>query len=56
MKKGDAQQAISELNNAANKEYSEVATLVSEPAFGGLRDNAEFKKVVERVRDNAAGK
>jgi len=56
MKKGDAAQAISELNDAASKGYSEVATLVTEPALGGLMDNADFRKIVERVRANGVAK
>jgi hypothetical protein len=56
VKKGDTQQAITDLNNAAAKGYSEVATLVTEPAFGGLRDNAYFRKIVEKVRANGVAK
>ena len=56
MKKGDAQLAIAELNDAANNGYSEVGTLVNEPALGGLRNNADFRKVLEKVRANRVAK
>jgi hypothetical protein len=52
MKNGDQAHAISSLSDAASAGYSEVATLISNPVFTNIRDDARFKEAVSRVWDN----
>ena len=54
MKKGNTQQAIASLNEAASFGFSDVAQLTTDPAFSTLHEDAGFKNVVGRVRVNAA--
>ncbi|HXS36252.1 MAG TPA: hypothetical protein VN721_06095 [Flavipsychrobacter sp.] len=56
MKKGNEQQAISSLNEAASLGYSDVSQLTTEPAFSSLQNNADFKNVVDKVAKNYTGK
>ena len=53
MKKGEQQQAISSLNEAAANGYSELTSLISDPVFSSLQNNEAYKKVVKIVRANA---
>ncbi len=52
MKKGNPQQAIMSLNDAAALAYTDVSQLVTDPAFSSLQGDAAFKKVLEKVRAN----
>ncbi len=56
MKKGDQQQAISSLNEAASLGYSDVSLLIAEPAFNSLQNTVDFKKIVDKVVKNYSGK
>ncbi len=56
MKQGNAQQAISSLNEAALLGYSEVSQLINDPSFNSLHDDAAFKNVVIKVRENNTSK
>ncbi len=52
MKKGNPQQAISSLNEAVSSGYSEVSTLITDPSFNSLKDDAVFKNIVIKVQAN----
>ena len=52
MKKGNPPLALKALETAAQKGYSEIATLITEPAFTGLKDDAAFKGILTKVREN----
>jgi len=56
MEKGDRQQAITALNDAASLGYTEVSKLVTDPAFVSLRDDEVFNKVVNKVVENYTSK
>jgi hypothetical protein len=55
IKGNNTKQAIASLTEAASLGYSEVATLLSEPAFSALHGDAEFIKVVGSIRRNYSG-
>ncbi len=52
MKKGNPPLALKALENAAQKGYSEIATLITEPAFAGFKDDVTFKGILMKVREN----
>ncbi len=52
MKKGNPPLALKALEAAAQKGYSEIATLITEPAFAGIKDDAAFKDILTKVREN----
>ena len=52
IKKGNRQQAISSLNEAASSGFSDVSQLVTDPAFTGLQGEAVFKSIVTKVTEN----
>ena len=52
MKKGNPQMAIASLDEAAKLGYSEVATLLADPAFSTLQNDPGFKDVISKVRAN----
>lgn len=52
MKKGNPQQAIASLNDAADLSYTDVSQLITDPAFSSLQGDEAFKKVLEKVRTN----
>ena len=56
MKKGNPQQAIASLKEAASLGYSEVAQLITDPVFSGLQGDEGFKSVVNKARENNSGK
>ncbi len=56
IKKGDAEAALTALNEAATLGYSDIAQLINEAAFAGLQKDVAFQQVVERVRNNHLGK
>lgn len=50
--KGDKVHTIQALNEAAALGYSEPATVVSDPLFAVLKDDPEFKSVVNKIKVN----
>ena len=50
--KGDRAHTIESLNEAAALGYSEPATVVSDPLFAVLKDDPEFKSVVNKIKVN----
>ena len=50
MKKGNQQQAISSLNEAASAGFNDISQLITDPAFSSLQNDAGFKKVENKVR------
>ena len=52
MQAGDQNAAIASLNESVSLGFNEVAKLLSDPAFSGLHDDARFKKVVDKAREN----
>jgi Flp pilus assembly protein TadD len=52
IKKGNAQQAVSSLNEAASLGYSDLAQLMTEPLFLPLHDDETFKKIATCVGVN----
>ncbi len=56
VKTGNQMHAIASLNEAATLGYSEVGQLTDNPVFGGIKDDAAFRKVVEKVQENYASK
>ena len=53
MEKGDKAQAMSSLREAAALGYSEVITLLADPAFSGMSGDASFNSIVNSVRKNS---
>ncbi len=56
MGKGNTTPALASLREATKLGYSEVAELLTEPAFQRLQNDAAFKDIVGRARDNNTGK
>jgi len=52
MQKGDAQKAIASLNEAASLGYNDVGQLTTDPAFKSLHNDAGYKQVMNRVKEN----
>jgi len=56
MKSGNRKQAIYSLNEAASLGFSDVLQLMTDAAFTDLRDDAGFKDVAAKVRENYSAK
>ena len=52
MKKGNTSQAIAVLKEAAVLGYSDLGQLMTDPAFGGIKEDAAFNDVVKKVKSN----
>ena len=53
-RRGDSRQTIAALNEAAGLGYSEVVTLMTEPAFEALHSTTEFQIAEQKIRRNYA--
>jgi len=54
-KKGDKKKAIDSLNKSLHKGFKNVDYLQQDPDFAGIRDEEDFKKIVEQLKMTKSG-